>query len=123
MPNFTTIRINNAVFYAHHGVLDTERTNGGRFEIDVELVCNITEAEQEDDLRKTLDYEKLYSFIKDIVSAKKFYLIEALAARIAESIIESFVRVYRVTVKVRKPSPSLGGVADYVEVEHTEERK
>jgi dihydroneopterin aldolase len=123
MPNFTIIRINNAVFYAHHGVLDAERTNGGRFEIDVELVCNITEAEQEDDLRKTLDYQKLYSFIKDIVSAKKFYLIEALAARIAESIIESFVRVYKVTVKVRKPSPPLGGVADYVEVEHTEGRK
>jgi len=122
MPNFTTIRINNAVFYAHHGVLDTERKNGGRFEIDVEMLCNVSEAEQKDDLRKTLDYEKLYTFIKDIVSAEKFYLIEALAARIAKSIISSFSKVYKVTVKVRKPSPPLGGVVDYVEVEHTEGR-
>ena len=122
MPNFTTIRINNAVFYAHHGVLDTERANGGRFEIDVELICNVIEAEIEDNLKKTLDYEKVYSFIKDIVSAKKFYLIEALAARIAASIMENFERVYKVTVKVRKPSPPVGGVVDCVEVEYSELR-
>ena len=123
MANFTTIRLRNAKFYAHHGVLDVERSNGGLFEIDVELICDVTEAEIEDRLTKTLDYEKLYSFIKDIVSGKKFYLIESLASRISKSIIENFPMVQKVTVKVRKPSPPLGGVVDYVEVEHTEHRK
>ncbi|RPI17651.1 MAG: dihydroneopterin aldolase [Ignavibacteriae bacterium] len=123
MANFTIIRLKNARFYAHHGVFDSERANGGHFEIDAELTCDVREAEKEDNLRKTLDYEKLYYFIKEIVSGKKFFLIESLAARISNSIIQNFPMVQKVTVKVRKPSPPLGGVVEYVEVEHTENRK
>lgn len=122
MPNFTVIRLNNAKFYAHHGVLDVERSNGGLFEIDAELTCDVSDAEFEDNLKKTLDYEKLYLFIKDIVSGKKFYLIESLAARISINIIQNFPMVQKITIKVRKPSPPLGGVVDNVEVEHTEYR-
>jgi dihydroneopterin aldolase len=120
--NYTIIRIQNARFYAHHGVLETERTTGGMFEIDVEMTCDITEAESEDNLKKTLDYEQAYKFIKQIVSEKKFYLIEALAYNIAVEIIKNFHVVQKVTVKVRKPSPPLGGLTDFVEVEHTEYR-
>lgn len=123
MANHTIIRIRNAKFYAHHGVLDVERSNGGLFEIDAELTCDVTEAEIEDNLKKTLDYEKLYAFIKDIVSGKKFYLIESLASRISKSIISNFPAVQKAAVKVRKPSPPLGGLVEYVEVEHTESRK
>lgn len=122
MANYTIIRIINASFYAHHGVLDNERTNGGLFEIDTELTCDISDAEKEDNLQKTLDYEKLYAFIKEIVSGKRFFLIESLASRIASNIISNFPMVQKVTVKVRKPSPQLGGVVEHVEVEHTEKR-
>lgn len=123
MANFTTIRLRNARFYAHHGVLDAERTNGGLFEIDAELTCDLLEAEVEDNLKKTVDYEKVYSFIKEIVSGKKFFLIESLASRICNSILQNFPVVQKITVKVRKPSPPLGGVVEHVEVEHTEYRK
>src|ERR1700687_4907848 len=102
--NYTIIRIHNAQFYAHHGVLEIERTNGGLFEIDAELTCNVTAAEAEDNLKKTLDYEKAYLFIKEVVSGYKFYLIESLAYRIAMKIIDSFDVVEKVTIKIRKPS-------------------
>lgn len=123
MANYTIIRLKNARFYAHHGVLDAERSNGGLFEIDAELTCDILEAEAEDNLKKTVDYEKVYAFVKEVVSSKKFYLIESLASRICKSIIDNFQVVQKVTVKVRKPSPPLGGVVEFVEVEHTELRK
>jgi 7,8-dihydroneopterin aldolase/epimerase/oxygenase len=123
LANYTTIRLKNARFYAHHGVLDAERSNGGLFEIDAELTCDLFEAEVEDNLKKTVDYEKVYAFVKEIVSGKKFFLIESLASRICKSIINNFSVVQKVTVKVRKPSPPLGGVVEYVEVEHTELRK
>ena len=123
MANYTIIRLKNARFYAHHGVLDAERSNGGLFEIDAELTCDILEAEVEDNLKKTVDYEKVYAFVKEVVSSKKFYLIESLASRICKSIITNFQVVQKVTVKVRKPSPPLGGVVEFVEVEHTELRK
>jgi len=121
--NYTIIRIKNAQFYAHHGVLDQERTNGGLFEIDAELTCDITTAEAEDNLKKTLDYEQAYNLIKEVVSGSNFYLIEALAYRISLRLIGNFPMVQKVTIHVRKPSPPLGGVVDYVEIEHTEYRK
>ncbi|KXK40993.1 MAG: dihydroneopterin aldolase [Chlorobi bacterium OLB5] len=121
--NYTIIRIRNARFYAHHGVLDAERTNGGLFEIDAEMTCDVTAAEAEDNLKKTLDYEHAYRFIKEVVSEERFFLIEALAYRIAVKIISNFNVVQKVVIKVRKPSPPLGGLTDYVEVEHTEYRQ
>lgn len=121
--NYTIIRINNAQFYAHHGVLDQERSNGGLFEIDAEFTCDITSAESEDNLKKTLDYEKAYKYIKEVVSGSKFYLIESLAYRISMKLIENFPMIQKITIKVRKPSPPLGGVVEHVEVEHTEYRK
>ena len=120
--NYTVIRIKNAKFYAHHGVLDAERMSGGLFEIDAEMTCDITEAEAEDNLKKTLDYEQAYKFIKEVVSQEKFFLIEALAYRIALKFIENFSMVQKVVINVRKPSPPLGGLTDYVEVEHSEYR-
>ena len=121
--NYTIIRIHNAKFYAYHGVLDIERTNGGLFEIDADITCDVTAAEAEDNLKKTLDYEKAYLFIKEAVSVSKFHLIESLAYKIALRIIENFEMVEKVTVRVRKPSPPLGGLVDYVEAEHSEYRK
>ena len=110
--NYTIIRIINARFYAHHGVLDTERMSGGPFEIDAEMTCD----------KKTLNYELAYNFIKEVVSSEKFFLIEALAYRIALNIIKNFDVVQKVVIKVRKPSPPLGGLTEYVEVEHSEYR-
>ena len=121
--NYTIIRIKNARFYAHHGVLDAERANGGLFEIDAEMTCDVTEAESEDNLKKTLDYEKAYKFIREVVSGSKFFLIESLAFNIADKIIKNFSVVQKVVIKVRKPSPPLGGVVESVEVEHSEYRK
>ena len=120
--NYTIIRIINARFYAHHGVLDTERMSGGLFDIDAEMTCDVTEAEAEDNLKKTLNYELAYNFIKEVVSSEKFFLIEALAYRIALNIIKNFDVVQKVVIKVRKPSPPLGGLTEYVEVEHSEYR-
>lgn len=120
--NYTIIRIKNARFYAHHGVLDSERMSGGLFEIDAEMTCDVTEAEAEDNLKKTLDYQQAYTFIKEVVSSEKFFLIEALAYRIALKLIKNFGMVQKVVIKVRKPSPPLGGLTEYVEVEHSEYR-
>ena len=76
--NYTIIRIKNAKFYAHHGVLDAERMSGGLFEIDAEMTCDVTEAESEDNLKKTLDYEQAYKFIKEVVSQEKFFFLLSL---------------------------------------------
>ncbi|MEM8600962.1 MAG: dihydroneopterin aldolase, partial [Bacteroidota bacterium] len=39
-----TVRLTNAVFFAHHGVMPEEHRIGGRFEVDVAMDLDVTDA-------------------------------------------------------------------------------
>ncbi len=116
------IRIKNAVFYAYHGAVEDEQNLGGKFEVDVDMYCDLSAAVESDSLRKTLDYEKVYALIQRIVLAKKYRLLEALGGTIARGLTEAFPNLESVTIKIRKPHPPVKGVVDYVEVEVSHQR-
>lgn len=116
------IRLHNAVFYGYHGNFHEERHLGGRFHIDVELETDFEEAAKDDSLGKTVNYEDVYNLIQDLVTKESFKLIETVARRIAERILEQFPEVSGVAVRVRKPGVPIKGVIDYVEVEVDERR-
>ncbi len=111
------IRINNATFYAYHGALQEEQIIGGKFEIDVEMETDFSAAAYNDDLKKTIDYDSVYKYIGEIVNDKKFYLIETLSVKIADSLLKKYGLIESVLVKVRKRSVPIGGVIDFVEAE------
>jgi dihydroneopterin aldolase len=115
--NLDIIRLQNAVFYAYHGVLSDEQKLGGKFEVDLELHCDLSKGASSDHLRDTVDYEKVYACIHDLVLGKKYYLLEALANTIAKGIFKQFKKVVKVIVRVRKPGAAVKGVIDHVEVE------
>ncbi len=119
MINYDVIRIKNAVFYAYHGAIEDEQNLGGKFEVDVDMFCDFAAAAESDSLRKTVDYEKVYAFLKTTVHSRNFYLLEALASTIARGILREFSSVERVIVRIRKPHPPVKGVVDHVEVEYT----
>ncbi|MEI7907954.1 MAG: dihydroneopterin aldolase, partial [Bacteroidota bacterium] len=70
-----------------------------------------------DDLDKTVNYEKVYSLMKKIVTEKKYYLIEALAHALGTGIISNFHQVQKTIVRVRKLGAPIHGVVDSVEVQ------
>ena len=122
MVELNVVRIQNAVFYAYHGALADEQSLGGKFEIDVEMFCDLSAAAESDSLKKTVDYEKVYAFIQSTVLAKKYHLIEALANTLARGLLREFYNIEIVKLRVRKPHPPVKGVVDYVEVEITQKR-
>ena len=122
MHSTDIIRIRNASFYAYHGVASDEQNLGGKFEVDAELHANLSEAKAHDSLERTVNYESVYALIQRIVTAKKYFLIEALASTIAKGILQNYSAVQSVVVRVRKPHPPVKGVIDFVEVEVTEGR-
>jgi 7,8-dihydroneopterin aldolase/epimerase/oxygenase len=122
MAELDRIRIRNATFYAYHGTAVDEQNLGGKFEVDVDLYCDLSVAADRDDLRKTVDYEKVYAVIQEVVMSRKYYLLEALATTIGKAIIRDFYNVERVVTRIRKPHPPVKGVVDYVEVELTQTR-
>ncbi|HTR81773.1 MAG TPA: dihydroneopterin aldolase [Bacteroidota bacterium] len=117
MKKLDIIRLHNAVFYAYHGVMSDEQHLGGKFEVDVELYCNLQDARASDSLQHTVNYEKVYAIMKQTVVAKKYFLIEALAHAIAAKILDGFSQVEKIIVRVRKPGAAVHGVIDHVEVE------
>ncbi len=121
--NLDIIRLQNAVFYAYHGVLSDEQKLGGKFEVDLELHCDLSKGATSDHLRDTVDYEKVYACIHDLVLGKKYYLLETLAETIAQGIFKQFKKIVKVIVRVRKPGAAVKGVIDHVEVELTRTRR
>jgi dihydroneopterin aldolase len=121
-PSLDIIRLHNAVFYAYHGVLSDEQNLGGKFEVDVDLHCDLSRGAKTDSLQQTVDYERVYDCIKKLVLGRKYFLLESLARTIASGLLKEFTRIQRVVVRVRKPSAPVKGVIDYVEVEISQER-
>lgn len=117
------IRIKNATFYGYHGVSNEEQNVGGKFEADIDIYTDFSEAAEGDDLSKTVDYYQIYSFLNQYAVKQKYYLIEALAVEIADELLKKFSRIIKVAVRVRKNNPPLGGVVDCVEAEVIKERK
>ncbi len=117
MKKLDIIRLHNAVFYAYHGVMSDEQNLGGKFEVDVELHCDLSDAKENDSLHQTVNYEKVYGVMKQTVIGKKFFLIEALAQSIASGILKEFPDVLKAIVRIRKPGAAVHGIIDHVEVE------
>jgi dihydroneopterin aldolase len=95
-----------------HGALEAERTAGQLFVFDVRLVAHDAGI-RSDQLVDTVDYTEVVARIRGINDARRFHLIEALAAAIADDLLDSFP-VSAVRVRVRKPEVQLGAP-----VEHT----
>jgi len=123
MPHQDIIRIKNASFYAFHGVASDEQNLGGKFEIDLELHGDLSAAKESDSLERTINYEGVYAMVQKIVTAKKYFLLEALANTITRTLLAAYPQIDVATVRVRKPHPPVKGVIDYVEVEITDTRK
>ena len=109
------VRLVNAVFYGHHGVMQEEHKVGGRYEVDVGVELDFEEAALHDDLTRTVNYEKVYEFVQTLVTENNFFLIEKLAYRIAHQVLDTYPSVEGVEVTVRKPNPPVGGPCDRAE--------
>ena len=110
-----TVRLINAVFYGHHGVMKEEHRIGGRYEVDVSVDLDFESAAVNDDLEETVNYEKVYVFVRELMTENNFYLIEKIAYRIANKVVEFYPDIESVEVTVRKPNPPVGGPCDRAE--------
>ncbi len=118
----SVIKIQDAVFYAYHGAMSEEQSIGGKYEADVELYFDFTEAAENDDLKKTVNYQQVYNYIEKKINEKKYYLIETIAVKIANGLLRDYPQLKKVTVRIRKSNVPIGGVIKHVEAEITKAR-
>lgn len=94
--------------HSFHGCLPEERKIGNRFSIDLEFVADFSEAMQQDDLSKTVDYVLVHQIVREemAISAN---LIEHVAQRIMHKMQASFPLVTYVKVSITKFNPPVNG--------------
>ena len=105
------IEVHGLELRGFHGVLDEEREAGQRFLFDVDLLAHDAGI-RSDQLGDTVDYTAVVERIEAINGEGRFNLIEALAAAIADDLLEHFPAAH-VKVRVRKPEVRLAAPAEY----------
>ena len=101
--NRDTISLSGLRVFAYHGVLEEEKSAGQEFVIDVVLHVDLSAPTSSDDLADTIDYGVLAAAIHDRVAAERWNLIERVAGRVADLVMEDG-RVSAVEVRVHKPA-------------------
>jgi len=98
-----------------HGVLPEEQVRPQPFQVDVELIVDVTAAGESDELEDTVDYSAVCEAVSRVVTSEQYRLLERLATRIAE-VCRADPRVVGVVVEVRKLHPPVRAQLDYVAV-------
>jgi dihydroneopterin aldolase len=112
------ILVQGIQFHGHHGVREEERKLGQRFVVDVDLRLDLSPAAGADSLAATVDYEQVHAIVVEIGTREQFNLLEALASRVASTLLER-LPVQQVVIRVTKPSPPIPGLVGGVSVEIT----
>src|SRR5262245_63740984 len=98
-----------------HGVLPEEQLRPQPFQIDLELLVDLSSAGDSDELDDTVDYSAVCEAVSRVVSSESYRLLERLATRIAE-VCCADPRVEGVVVNVRKLHPPVRAMLDSVGV-------
>jgi dihydroneopterin aldolase len=103
-----TVELNGLEIFGRHGVLDRERREGRAFLYDVWL--EVGDSALSDRIEDAVDYRDVAACVREVSDGRRFQLLEALAAAVADALAERFP-LERVRVRVRKPGLEVEGLA------------
>ena len=110
------VHIDGIHLHARHGVLPQEQLTGNDYIINVRASYDISRAMQTDDVADTLNYAEVYNIIKEEMSVPS-KLIEHVAGRIADRLMDSYSQISSVMLRITKCNPPMGADCDGAGVE------
>jgi dihydroneopterin aldolase len=102
------ISIENMEFYAFHGHYHEEQIVGSKFLVNLTIEADLDKAAVSDALKDTINYQSVYRVVKEEME-KKSKLLESIAKRIIDTMYAHFESIQKVTVKISKINPPIGG--------------
>lgn len=109
-------------FHGYHGVVEAERQLGQKYEVDLELMTDLSVAGRTDDLAHTIDYAQVIQLAIEIGTQQSFQLFEAIAEAVAAATLDQF-EIEEVRITVKKLSPPIEPTLTYAGVEIHRKRK
>ncbi len=99
------IRLGGLRLVGTHGVLDEERARAQPFEVDLVLCVDLGRASASDALDDTVDYGAVVDAVAAVLAGPHVALLERLAGRITDVVLDLDARIVSVTVSVTKLRP------------------
>ena len=109
------ILLENMEFYAYHGHYPEEQKIGNRFRLTLSLDADLQKPSETDNLADAIDYRKVYEIVKLEMQVPS-RLLEHVAGRIIDSLYKALKGIEKITVKVTKLNPPLGGKIEGVSI-------
>ena len=97
------IIVKNAPFLCSIGIKEEEREKKQEILVDIELFTDIRRGAGTDSIGDTIDYSAVYELIGEEVGKNHYNLIETLAERIAQRVLDNF-KIEGVSITIKKPS-------------------
>ncbi|MGC8748836.1 MAG: dihydroneopterin aldolase [Candidatus Kapaibacteriota bacterium] len=115
------LSIKGAQFYAYHGVKQEEKELGGRYEVDLDMWYDASQAIVKDSVAYALNYEEAMNCIEEAIADDSFNLIETIASTILDTVFDKFPNLIKATIRIRKMNVPIHNVVSYIETEITKE--
>ena len=103
----SSIRLHDMRFYAYHGVMEQERRVGGEYLVSLQVEADLSRAVNSDSVADTVNYAQLYEVVR-CEMAEPSQLLEHVAGRIGQRVLDHFQQVTALTVRVTKCNPPMG---------------
>ncbi|MDH5525852.1 MAG: dihydroneopterin aldolase [Nitrospirota bacterium] len=106
------LTIHNIAFTAPCGVFSEERESGMRYRADLTLMMDTSTAAASDRLEDAVDYAAVAKAVVETATGAERFLVERMAADIADVVLTRFAPVMEVDLAVTKvapPVPEIGG--------------
>jgi dihydroneopterin aldolase len=100
-------------------VKEEENSLGGKFQVDIELYYDATEAAIQDNLSSAVNYTEILYEVNEIVSNEPFKLLETVTMEILTQIADNHPEIEMLTVRVRKFNIPYKVILNYIEAEQT----
>jgi 7,8-dihydroneopterin aldolase/epimerase/oxygenase len=97
-------------FQGRHGVRPAERERPQEFKVDIEVDCDLSEPGKSDRIEDSVDYRQVRAIAKEVIEGESLRLLETLAARIAEKVLQ-LEKVGGVSVRISKRPESMQPIA------------
>ena len=107
MTMMAKVLIQELDVHAYHGWHAHEGEFGQSFIVDIELDVNIARAAATDDLQHAVDYGKVVAETRKLFVERRYKLVEAAAAALADDLLRFFPAAQAVFVRVRKAKPPI----------------
>lgn len=115
------IKVKNIRLYAYHGCLDEEGKIGSEYRVDLSVKADLKKSAKTDELIDTVDYVHLNKIVKEEMAIRT-KLLETVADKILDRILQEITMVQKATVSVSKINPPIGGNVAMVSIKMFKKR-